>query len=227
MSMFSMFFGDGGKYEAKRRSTIQAGELFKSSYEAYGTNRTQIAEQFAGNVSSARARMGASGANIEGPVWQGILGNLTLGRDEALASVQADEDAFKEGTAYRLTQEDFNRMGSVSKSRATGKDMVGGGVYTLNPDSTMTGESYFTDEQKDMLITTSMSSGLYGYANDLKPTFEEYAKFRFGSDEEKAAFSDSMTSRIEASNLKFEKDEAIKRAIKIKQSDFYRDGGRK
>lgn len=70
--------------------------------------------------------------------------------------------------------------------------------------SSYTGETYLSDEQKSNMLTSSQVGSKYAeYAASIKPSFDEYLEFRFGSDEEKAAYSDSMDSRIEASNLKY------------------------
>jgi len=222
MSFMSMFFGgDGGESRRQQKeNTIQAGGIVGDSIAAYGTNRERIATQFAGNLSSARAKMGASGASAEGAAWHGIKRGLVRGRNEALSSVQAEEDVFRQGTAFKLVREDFERMGTVNKwsslsysSRMSNPD----GTQRINAESSLTGESYMTTAQQAMLRTGVREDrkGFEEYAESLRPSFKEYEKYRFGSSQDKAAFSDSMTARIEASNLKYD------RHVKMREAEAF------
>jgi len=238
MGMFDMFFGDGGEYEAKRRNTKSAHDLFGRSGAAYTGNREQIGTQYGKDLSAARARMGASGASsTEGPAWQRIVGGLSSRRDEALARVQGEQDVFEASTSYQLVREDFASMGQVKQIRKS-RPMDGGQskgreayyVPTYQAEG-MTGESFLNDEQKGMVKDSGLSTRS-DYAASIKPSWEEYQEFRFGSDEDKAAFSDSMTSRIEASNIKYGKIQAQDTVIRAardeaKRKMYVRDQNRK
>jgi len=207
----------------------EAFSIVGDSVEAYGENRRMIGAQYTDEQSAARARMGASGFRFEGTAWEGIRGNLIRKRDEAYKSVDEEEEHFKGGTAYRMVREDFERMGTITAhvpTKAKGSGDYGSGeestYYSLSGESAISGESYFTKEQRGKVLEHGSQSELFEYAVSLRPTFDEYLKFRFGSDEDKAAFSDSMTTRIEASNVKYARSLSMKRIEQASKNTFYK-----
>lgn len=199
------------------------------AYEAYGENRRLITDQHTDEMANARARMGASGVGFEGSAWQNISGNLTDKRDDALAILSEEEDIFAGGTAMSLVRQDFAAMGVSARrpDKGEGGGDYGSGrqrtTYTYTGKSAATGESFLTEEQQKMVRTKGSAGLVYMYGAEFKPTFEEYLKFRFGTDEEKAAFSDSMTARIEASNKKYASARAVANRVQTNKTDFYRD----
>lgn len=224
----SLFGGGGARRRQEKENAMQSFDIAQDSITAYGNNRSIIAEQFAGNLSTARARMGASGVDTQGSAWQGIMGGLVRGRDEALGKVQAEETAFRQGTAFKLVREDFERMGEVKmvggRSASKSRDATAGTMSFVSKSS-VTGESYLTDEQRGMLRSGGGRRDMEKYAESIRPSFAEYEKYRFGSAEDKAAFSDSMTSRIEASNLKWDRENTARSVADANRDRWNRGGG--
>ena len=122
---------------------------------------------------------------------------------------------------HRADFEDMMRPRDTGKK---GQDADHSQVFKggLTGRSKLTGETYFTDEQLEMLNTKGRSpTDLWAYAESIKPTYEEYLDFRFGTDEQKAAFSDSMTARIEASNKQYEWLTRMNTVVNQGKKNFY------
>lgn len=176
----------------------QAYGIYGEAYAGYSDRREQVDTDYQSSMSSARAAMAASGARLEGVSWETITGGIARERDESLSTIEADETAFRAGTAYGMVKEDFERM-------------TGSGI------GSRTGESFLTDKQRGMIRPDQD----YG---DIKPSFDEYEKYRFGTAEDKAAFSDSMTARIEASNLKYDRGAQMRSVNDASRTEFLRGG---
>lgn len=232
MGWTSMIFGGYDKASSRRlqqENLEEAGTLIEESKTAWADNRDQIHAQFKDRLSTARAKMGASGFTMGSGAWESIYGGLVRGRDEALGKLQTEEADFREGAAYQVVKEDFEATGlELSINANQGKkpsDYDPDIEYSVNVKSPTSGKSYLTEEQQGMLLTSKTGGASFrGYVDDLKPSFEEYEKFRFGSDEEKAAFSDSMTTRIEASNIKLIKADIGEQVAAAANNPLYKGG---
>lgn len=208
-----------GTSTQKRANLKAAYSAADQAYASYGANKERIIGSYNTGLANARAKLGASGMNTEDTAWQGMTGKLVRNRDEDMGAVEERQKLFKGGEAYKLVKEDFKKRMGLSG---------GGRISTVSASS---GEGYFTDEQKGMLQSytpdpNSVSGGYYAptmtkYARSLKPTWKEYEKYRFGTAQEKAAFSDSMTARIEASNKKYRMDARVAGAVRQDRQSFY------
>lgn len=220
--VFGGIMGSRGRSKRRRaealqlkRNTKQAYNIGGDSFASIRKNKQDVQNTYALNIANEFGRFAASGRTLTGADRNRITGSNAQDRDAALEQASIQEDRFRNTTAYKLLEKDFNTMGSVNE-RTRDNDSGGDGdqvtEYSIRTEG-VSGESYFTDEQKKTLRTYT-SEGDYqladnsvafsNYAASVTPTFEEYTQSRFGNDEDKAAFESLMNDRINNANREFD-----------------------
>lgn len=207
------FGGKSKRRRAKRENarilkenTKQAYGISKASYESIKKTRGDIQETYTSNLQSDVARYATSGKVLTDEQRNQMIGSNAGDRDTALEAVDIQEAKFKNSDAYRVYKEDYEYM-------------AGGGVKEEGtsfsvPSEGRSGNSFYTEDQKKMLKTLEydremddrykMKSRFESYAKTLAPTFEEYEKSLYGTDEEKAAFERDTTERIIMANRRLD-----------------------
>ena len=228
--------------KAWRRKQI---EYTKASYsyaeQAFsylGQGREQVGETYQRELASGRARFGASGASLEGSAWESVQGEALRKRDEALEGLGLEEEQFRATESYKLFGQDYERMlGGVTSRKREGGAEEGETVTRYGVGRTgITGESIFTPEQQKKLQTykhkgvADKSGGLTSfkeYSSMITPSLEEWEKARFGSDEDRTAFSSMLDERIEKANVWYDQKKKETTITEANTTSFYRSGGRR
>ena len=179
-----------GEYEASQAQKKQdianvgmARDTVGAQFESSAQNREGIEKSFTSDVSSARARFAASGADLESASWERVYGNLVMERDTALKEADAADDTFRGSESYKLFREDYEQ--------AVG-NLTGG---------SRSGTQIYSKEQQGQLRSGDSGSSIYKeYTGMLTPSMEEYQRGQFGTDDEKAAYQTMMSDRITSAN---------------------------
>ncbi len=218
--VFGGIMGSRGRSKRRRaealqlkRNTKQAYNIGSDSFSSIRKNKENAQNAYALNTANDIGRFAASGRVLTDADRNRITGSNAQTRDSALEQVNIQEDTFRNTQAYKLLEKDFSTIGGIKqRSSSEGGDADTVTDYSIRAEG-VSGESYFTDEQKENLRTytdsgnyqdTNNSALFRDYAASITPTFEEYTQSRFGDDEDKAAFESLMTDRINTANQEYD-----------------------
>lgn len=191
------------KKEEKRLITEATKQSFLTAEQGTGLfNQTQatILKDYKMGVATATSRYAAGGGDIKSDAFTRIKGGFAKQRDTSLVRIQDELDTLKGGESFKFIRQEFDRMGGVQS------DYEENGKFSINAEG-YTGESFFTDAQKKDLrtIDRGRSGGIFAqYAQQLRPSFEEYSRGRFGNEEDKARFESDMDTRIQNANARLD-----------------------
>jgi len=220
----------GGKAEKRRRkgelkilkaNTKQAFGIGEIAFGDISKARTDVAENYQSSISTARARFGASGAQLSGETWQAVQGSIAKERDLNTAVIDTRLDEFKNSEAYKFMEKDLSYMQETQQDQDTPGYNQGPTRYSVRTEG-RSGETFFTDEQKDNLrsFTGDSPQGLAEferYRDAVMPGQEDYMTARFGTDEAKKRFETEMTTRIERANEEYDFNLNARRETRLRQ----------
>ncbi len=216
------------EYKALVANTKQAYKIGDQTFAGLKKSREDIGKKYKQELASSQARYAASGARLEGAGYQRLLGSVSKTRDAALAETDTQEDKFRKSEAFKFIKQDYEYLTKTNRfSNGPGYNDEGY-QYSLRTNG-RAGTGFFTDEQKEKLQTldTSKKQGVEKafaqYANSINPTFEQYEKFKFGSDDDKAQFESDMTRRINQANTAYDQakvEQGLREERQRKMRDF-------
>lgn len=246
IGVFSGMHAKRKRRRAERRLLIAntkiAMEVGEGAYSHIAQSRERIASNYEYNIESERARIMGSGGTLEGTAWEEAVGRQVEQRDSDTTDIDDYEQEYRESDAYKLIQKDheFARTGGGAR---WGRDE--------NRGKSVTGEDYYTKEQRAELISYG-SGGGYGYDDEdyqdtgaddsfmgaayreyKESTFytmDEFEQVRFGTDEQKEEARGALDARIKEANTVFEDYLALDKLEKGSQSYYNNDdyyGGRR
>jgi hypothetical protein len=162
-------------------NTKQAYGIGQDTYSMISQGREDAQAGFQQDQSTTRARFAASGGKLEGSAWESATGENVRRRDDKLSSIQIEEDKWRGSEAYSLFKDDFNAM---TDDNIWSKSKVGASLWS--------------SKQQNKIQGRDAAGGDYAeYMAKVKPSIQEYEKFRFGSAEDKTAYAQGMDQRIE------------------------------
>ena len=197
-----------------KANTSQAYRIGDETLSGINKTREDIGKNYTKDLASAQAKFAARGGRLEGSSYQAVLGTVARARDESLTQADLQEEEFRGGEAFKFIQQDYNYslQAQITNDPTLSKDRYDVDNYAIRTEG-LTGESYFTDEQKSNLQsinirTSGPESGARGsafetYRQAIMPTFEQFQSYRYGSDEDKSRFETELSGRITDANTVF------------------------
>lgn len=226
------FFG-GSRARKKRRKAEKQQRMssMRSVRDTVGEQvahirkqKTDLGKAFDRDVSSAKAKFAASGASLGSGSWDAVYGSLVKERDTEMSAIAESEAAFRESETYKMYQENLTdaqgikvtQLGKRGSSQNQARYQISG--------ITGAGEDLYTKEQRAMLRQYTGSGGpgdlFKEYAAKVGPSMEDYEKYAFGSAEDKTAFSQLMTDRINEANKWYDTQLAASQVTKANENKF-------
>lgn len=192
-----------------KTDTRQAYKITSDSYKSGNKTRANIENTFRRGLASENAFYAASGRRNSENARQGYTGRLASERDTALESLSTQEEAFRNTTGYKLVENDYKYLTQV-QTREDQSDVDTGTPtsYSIRTES-IGGESFFSDEQMGMLRSyedsdssnqVSNTSNFLRYSESITPTLDEYFTGKFGDEQQRADYEQTMTNRITEAN---------------------------
>jgi hypothetical protein len=205
----------GGKrgreeYKAKKAGREQeyanigmARETVGSQFAASAQSREDVAKTFSSDVSSARARFAASGADLSSGSWDQQYGQLVLERENKLKELEASDESFRGSESYQLFKSDYE----MAASNLTGASKAGTQILSK--------------EQQGMLRTGDSGNKAYSeYTAMIAPSIGEYERGTFGTASEMAAYQTQLTERITAANSWYDTQMAANQYVDKNKNQF-------
>jgi len=200
-----------------RASYNFSGDVFSYAQEAHGS----IAKTYSANMSSMTARLAASGGRSEGALAT-ERGKILMSRDSELEVLNTELEGYRAGEGYKWMRKDYEALTSIAGRTNSGGRSPESAKFALRIGKPQgkTGRAAFTPEQYARLkkltvagANTGTPTSYQAYRDAVVPTLEEYEKFQFGNDAQKAEYVKMMDDRITRANAAYE----VKRAIEIRQ----------
>jgi len=229
------FGGSAGKKRRRaeavrfKKNTKQAYTIGGDTYASLRNKQLTAEQTYAVNNASDLARLGASGRRLTEGERTRITGSNASTRDSTLEQISIEEDSFRNSTAYEFLQKDYDYMSqaNISNARNPNSRVDNDYIRTFSVRTEgRTGESFYTDEQKDMLRSyESHTQNVSGrgsndsgvefreYMAAVTPTMDEFFQGRYGNDKDKAAYEDTVTARITAANTVYD-EAALERDLR-------------
>ncbi len=208
----------GGRSMRKRRrreaqqlkkNTATAYNITKDNYSSISTNRQDINNTYAGNVARGVTELASSGRSVDSAARDRIVGRFAQQRDIELENVDIAEERFQQGAGYKLVQDDYNYLTQLNEKRDfSDVDTSTPTAYSIRTEG-RSGESFFNEEQKKLLRSytdpdeyqfRNNTANFASYAESIMPTMDEYFAGRFGTDEQRATYDQTITDRITSAN---------------------------
>jgi len=211
-------FALGSRSKRKRRraelrqlksDTRQAYRITADSYKSGNKTRTDIENTFRRGLATENALYASSGRGASESAQQRYTGRLSRERDLALESLNTQEAAFRNTTGYKLVENDYKYLTQINaREDQSNADVSTPTSYSIRTES-IGGESFFTEEQKGMLRSyedpdnyqqVSNTSNFLRYSESITPTMDEYFTGKFGDEQQRTDYEQTMTNRITEAN---------------------------
>lgn len=219
----SIFGGGGGGGPSVAEQTAGAYEYGESTYSMLSTGRARGETKYERSMATGRARMAASGSELEGATWESFKGEALRVRTESREKYSTGMSDFRGSENYKLFKEDYERMTRLGTGDTKGRSAEVEAAQLTGKGAS--GESFLTTGQKKTVISEKGGkSDLVSYGKYKKliyPTLKEWELGRFGTKEQKAEYVTMMDTRISEANEWFKAQGVLRSSNKRNQKSFY------